>query len=279
MFTLNCKGQLVTITHPVVMGILNVTPDSFYAGSRLDEKNVVLTAEKMINDGAFILDLGGQSTRPGSKRISEDEECRRITPAIDKIHQRFPNQILSIDTFYSKVAKEAIAAGATIVNDISAGSIDDQLIQFVSDNKVPYVLTHMLGTPQTMQQSATYENVTLEVFDFLNKKLSILTNMGIDDIIIDAGFGFGKTIEHNFELLRHLQYFTQLRKPLMVGISRKATIYKTLQITAEEALNGTTVLHTYALLNGANIIRAHDVKEAMQAIKLVGQLKAKEKSN
>ena len=277
MFTLNCKGQLIKITHPVVMGIINVTPDSFYAGSRIDEKNILMKAEQMVNEGAFILDLGGQSTRPGSEQINEDEECKRIIPAVDKIHRQFPKQLLSIDTFYSKVAREAIAAGASIINDISAGTIDEKLHSTVYDLNVPYVLTHMLGKPQTMQKEPVYQNVTLDVFDYLNKKLAVLISLGIKDIIIDPGFGFGKSFNHNFELLRHLQYFTKLGKPLMVGISRKATIYKTLQITAEEALNGTTVLHTYALLNGANIIRAHDIKEAIQTIKLVERLK--EKSN
>ena len=278
MFTLNCKGQLVKISHPVVMGIINVTPDSFYVGSRSDEKNLLYRAEQMINEGAFILDLGGQSTRPGSEQINADEECRRIIPAIQRIHQHFPNQLLSIDTFYSKVAREAISAGASIINDISAGTIDEQLLSTVYDLNVPYVLTHMLGKPQTMQHEPVYQNVTLDVFDFLNKKLDTLTRMGIKDVIIDPGFGFGKTYNHNFELLRHLQYFKKLDRPLMVGVSRKATIYKTLHITAEEALNGSTVLHTYALLNGANVIRAHDVKEAIQAIKLVERLK-EEKSN
>ena len=279
MFTLNCKGQLIKITHPVVMGIINVTPDSFYAGSRIDEKNLLYRAEQMVNEGAFILDLGGQSTRPGSEQISADEECKRIIPAVEKIHKRFPNQLLSIDTFYSKVAREAISAGCSIINDISAGTIDENLHSTVYDLNVPYVLTHMLGKPQTMQLEPTYQNVTLDVFDYLNKKLDDLKKMGIKDVIIDPGFGFGKTYNHNFELLRHLQFFTKLDNPLMIGISRKATIYKTLQITSEEALNGSTVLHTYALLNGANILRVHDVKEAMQAIKLIERLKEKEKSN
>lgn len=279
MFTLNCKGQMINITHPVVMGIINITPDSFYSGSRINEKNLLSHAEQMINEGALILDLGGQSTRPGSERITEDEECKRVIPAIEKIQKHFPNQLLSIDTFYSKVAGEAVAAGASIINDISAGTIDDRLLSTVSKINVPYVLTHMSGNPQTMQREAHYDNVTLNVFDFLNKKLVALTNIGVKDIIIDPGFGFGKTIDHNFELLRHLQFFTKLNKPLMVGISRKATIYKTLQITPEEALNGTTVLHTHALMNGAHILRVHDVKEAIQSIKLVDRLKEKEKSN
>ena len=269
MFTLNCKGQLIKITHPVVMGIINVTPDSFYSGSRINEKDLLSKAERMINEGAFILDLGGQSTRPGSERITEEEECRRVLPAIDKIHQQFPNQLLSIDTFYSKVAREAIAAGASIINDISAGTIDNHLLSTVAELNVPYVLTHMSGNPQTMQREAHYDNVILDVFDFLNKKLTEFTSIGIKDIIIDPGFGFGKTIDHNFDLLKHIHYYINLSKPLMVGISRKATIYKTLKITPEEALNGTTVLHTYALLNGANILRVHDVKEAVEAIKLV----------
>jgi dihydropteroate synthase len=273
MFTLNCKGRLVSITQPVVMGIINLTPDSFYAGSRTADKEFLSKAESMINEGAFIIDIGGQSTRPGSDRISAEEECKRVIPAVEKIHRSFPNQLLSIDTFYSKVAREAVFAGAGIINDISAGSIDGDLIPTVAELNVPYVLMHMRGEPQSMQQQTHYTNVTLEVFDFLSKTLAAFTTLGIRDILIDPGFGFGKTIDHNFELLRNLQYFTRLERPLITGISRKATIYKTLQISAEEALNGTTVLHTYALLNGANILRAHDVKEAVQAIKLVSRLK------
>lgn len=277
MFTLNCKGKLLVIDHPIVMGIINITPDSFYKGSRTNELDEVLFgAEKMIEEGAAIIDIGGQSTRPKSVQISADEELKRVLPAIEAIHKKFPETIISIDTFYSKVATEALNAGASIVNDVSAGTIDADLIPAVAQLKVPYVLMHMLGNPQTMQQSPTYKNVTLDVFDFLNFKIAEITKAGINDIIVDVGFGFGKTSSHNFQLLRQLSFFKQLRKPIMVGLSRKATIYKTLGVTAEEALNGTTVMHTIALMNGASILRVHDVKAAAEAIKLFTAYKKEE---
>ncbi|MGZ3881062.1 MAG: dihydropteroate synthase [Flavisolibacter sp.] len=274
MFTLNCKGKLLVIDHPIVMGIINTTPDSFYSGSRaklLDQ--ALVAAEKMIKDGATILDIGGQSTRPKSEQVPVEEELERVIPTVEAIHKNFPGQVLSIDTFYSEVAREAVAAGASIINDVSAGVMDEELIPTVVALQVPYVLMHMLGKPQNMQQNPVYNNVTLDVFDFLNFKIAELIKLGIHDIIVDVGFGFGKTASHNFQLLRELSYFRQLDKPLMVGLSRKATIYKTLGVTAEEALNGTTVMHTLALLNGANILRVHDVKEAMQAITLYMEYK------
>jgi dihydropteroate synthase len=274
MFSLNCKGRLLVIDQPIVMGIVNTTPDSFYAGSRTNEINEILfRAEKMITDGATILDIGGQSTRPKSEQISADEESKRVLPAIETIHKNFPEQIISVDTFYSKVAWEAVNAGASIINDVSAGTMDADLLSTVAQLKVPYVLMHMLGKPQTMQQNPSYKNVTLEVFDFLNFRITELVRLGIHDIIVDVGFGFGKTASHNFQLLRELSFFQQLTKPIMVGLSRKATIYKTLGITSEEALNGTTVMNTLALMNGAHILRVHDVKEAVQAVKLFNEYK------
>jgi len=277
MFTLNCKGRLLVIDHPIVMGIINVTPDSFYRGSRTNElDDVLFRADKMIEEGATILDIGGQSTRPKSTQISVDEELKRVLPAIEAIHKKFPQTIISIDTFYSKVASEAVSAGASIVNDVSAGTIDSALMSTVAQLKVPYVLMHMLGNPQTMQQSPYYKNVTLDVFDFLSFKIAEIKKAGIDDIIVDVGFGFGKTSTHNFQLLRELSFFKQLNKPIMVGLSRKATIYKTLGITAEEALNGTTVMHTIALLNGATILRVHDVRAATEAVKLFTAYKKEE---
>jgi len=270
MFTLNCKGRLLVIDDAIVMGIINTTPDSFYSGSRTGKTDEVLfRAEKMLNDGAAILDVGGQSTRPGSEQVGAAEELRRVIPAIEAIVKNFPDAIISVDTFYASVLKEAVAAGVGIANDVSAGSIDEELIPTVAQLKVPYVLMHMKGHPQTMQLNPTYQNVVTEVFDSLNFKIAELIKAGINDIIIDPGFGFGKTFQHNFQLLKNLSYFQQLKKPLMVGLSRKATVYKTLKTTAEQALNGTTVLHTIALLNGANILRVHDVKEAVEAIKLV----------
>jgi dihydropteroate synthase len=274
MFTLNCKGRLLVIDQPIVMGIVNTTPDSFYSGSRANEVDEILfRVEKMITDCAVILDIGGQSTRPKSEQISADEELKRVLPAIEAIHKNFPEQIISIDTFYAKVAKEAVDAGASIVNDVSAGIMDAGLLSTVAQLKVPYVLMHMLGRPQTMQQNPQYKNVTLEVFDFLNFKIAELIRLGIHDIVIDIGFGFGKNASHNFQLLRELSFFQQLNKPIMVGLSRKATIYKTLGITPEEALNGSTVMHTLALQNGAHILRAHDVKEAVQAVQLFMEYK------
>lgn len=269
MFTLNCKGRLIVVDKPLVMGIINATPDSFYDGSRFNDTDKILVqAEKMLSDGADIIDIGGQSTRPGSELISADEELKRVVPAIKAIADKFPSTFISIDTFYSKVAAAAVDAGASIVNDISAGSIDNKMIETVAGLKVPYILMHMKGTPQTMQQNAVYENVTREVLDFFISKTHELKNAGIVDIIIDPGFGFAKTIDHNFELLKNLSVFKMLEKPVMLGISRKSTIYKTLDITAEEALNGTTVLNTIGLLNGASILRVHDVKEAKEAVTL-----------
>lgn len=276
MFTLNCKGRLLVIESPVIMGIVNTTPDSFYSGSRVLESDLLFRVEKMLGAGATIIDLGGQSTRPGSMRVDADEELRRVLPAVEAIHKNFPELFISIDTFYAKVAKEAVMAGAHIVNDVSAGSLDPLLIPAVAELKVPYVLMHMKGDPQTMQDQPVYENVTLEVFDALNTKLSLLAREGIHDIIIDPGFGFGKTSKHNFSLLRNLSFFTQLKRPVLAGLSRKGTVYKTLGVKPEEALNGSTVLHTIALLNGASILRVHDVKEAAETIKLVKAYKAEE---
>ena len=269
MFTLNCKGRLLVIEKPLVMGIINATPDSFFGGSRFNGVDeIVTTAENMLNDGADIIDIGGQSTRPGSELISVEEEIERIVPAIKAIANKLPNAFISIDTFYSTVAMAAVDAGATIVNDISAGSMDNKMIKTVAGLKVPYVLMHMKGTPQTMQQNTTYENVTREVLDFFILKSNELKKAGIVDIIIDPGFGFAKKINQNFKLLKNLSVFKMLDKPIMLGISRKSTIYKTLEINADDALNGTTVLNTIGLMNGASILRVHDVKEAKEAVKL-----------
>lgn len=269
MFTLNCKGRLLAVDKPLVMGIINITPDSFYAGSRQQATDEILRkAEQMLKDGASILDIGGQSTRPGSERISAEEELKRIAGPLEALQNKFPEAYISIDTYYAGVAKEAVAAGACIVNDISAGSMDENMMNTVALLQVPYILMHIKGNPATMQQAPQYENVTREVLDFFIQKSAGLRQAGIRDIIIDPGFGFGKTIQHNFELLRHLSVFKMLGLPVLLGISRKSTIYKTLNISADEALNGTTVLHTLGLNNGASILRVHDVKEAIEAIKL-----------
>ena len=276
MFSLNCKGQLHQFPEPAVMGIINATPDSFYAGSRQQSIDAGLQqAEQMLRDGALILDIGGQSTRPGSERVPEDEEMQRVLPLVEAVTRQFPHALISIDTFYASVAEAAVQAGASIINDISAGSIDPQLLPAVARLKVPYVLMHMLGNPQTMQAAPRYENVVTEVFDFFSFRLKKLQHAGIHDVIVDPGFGFGKTAEHNFQLLRDLSFFRQLQQPVLVGLSRKATVYKTLGVTAAEALNGTTALHTIAVLNGASILRVHDVKEAMQVLRLLEVYKNK----
>jgi len=278
MFTLKCKGRPLTIEKPLVMGIINVTPDSFHKGSRVQGMDAVLQqAEQMLKDGATILDVGGQSTRPGSERLSDAEELKRVIDPVSVIHKHFPQAYISIDTYQASVAKEAVAAGACIVNDISAGSMDEAMIETVAAMQVPYVLMHMKGTPQTMQQQANYDDVTKEVLDFFILKKSELEKSGLSDIIIDPGFGFGKTIGQNFELLRNLPVFKMLNCPLLLGISRKSSIYKTLGISPEEALNGSTVLNTIGLLNGAMILRVHDVKEAIEAIKLVDAYRADSK--
>jgi len=269
MYTLNCKGKLLIIDKPLVMGIINATPDSFYDGGKNNNiDSIIALAEKMVTDGADIVDIGGQSTRPNSERISVEEEVQRVLPAIEAIHHHFPQVIISIDTYYSKVAQKAVAAGASIVNDISAGDADEAMLSIVASLKVPYVCMHMNGTPATMQKNPVYDDVLKEVLDFFIKKTTECTKAGIVDVIIDPGFGFGKTIAHNFTLLKELNTFSMLQKPILAGLSRKGTIYKTLGITAAESLNGTTVLNTMALMNGASILRVHDVKEARQAVKL-----------
>jgi dihydropteroate synthase len=269
MFTLNCKGRLLIVDKPLVMGIINITPDSFYDGSRRQGTDDVLQqAKQMLDAGADILDIGGQSTRPGSEKLSAVEELERVTGPVAAIHRDFPEAYISIDTYYAEVARQAIGAGACIVNDISAGSIDKNMISTVASLQVPYILMHMKGTPQTMQAEAVYEDVTREVLDFFIHKIDELHKAGIYDIVADPGFGFSKTIAHNFELLRKLSVFRILGVPLLLGISRKSTIYKTLGTTAGEALNGTTSLHTIGLMNGANILRVHDVKEAREVVTL-----------
>lgn len=269
MFTLNCNGRLLEARQPIVMGIINTTPDSFYARSRVAPANVLEQAEQMLEQGAVILDIGGQSTRPGSTRVPEDEELRRVIPVIRNIRERFPDAFLSVDTFYSRVAREAVAAGAGLINDVSGGTIDPLITQVAIEQHVPYVLMHMKGEPSTMHLDPQYPDVTMEVLDYLIRKTERLKKAGLHDIIIDPGFGFGKTILHNFELLRNLDVFKMIERPLMIGVSRKSTIFKTLGVTADEALNGTTVLHTIALMKGAGILRVHDVKEATEAVKLV----------
>ncbi len=269
MLTLNCKGRLLMLDKPVVMGIINTTPDSFYAGSRhtaLEE--VVATADQMLRYGATILDLGGQSTRPGSVQISAAAEMERVIPAIEAVHKAFPDALISVDTYHAAVAKAAVAAGASIINDISGGMLDPEMLPTVAALQIPYVCMHMQGNPENMQQNPQYNNVVTDLLDFFIQQVARCRQAGIKDIIIDPGFGFGKTIQHNFQLLKGLKAFELLHCPLLVGISRKSTIYKTLGISATEALNGTTVLNTIGLMHGAKILRVHDVREAVEAIQL-----------
>lgn len=275
MFSLNCKGRLLIVDKPLVMGIMNITPDSFYSGSRIMSVDDVLhRAEKMLNEGAAILDIGGQSTRPGSEKLDEETELKRVIAPLEALQRRFPELFISIDTYYARVAREAVHAGAGIINDISAGLLDPDMISTVAELQVPYVLMHMKGNPQTMAAEAVYTSVTNEVLEFLLNRKTIIEAAGVRDIIIDPGFGFGKTIAHNFTLLNELPVFSLLNKPILLGISRKSFIWKTLGVTAgsEEALQGTTALHMAGLLKGASILRAHDVKEAASTIRLYTQM-------
>ncbi len=268
--TLLVKGKLIDLSEPKVMGILNITPDSFYDGGKFTEETKILKqVEKMLEEGATFIDIGGCSTRPGAKDISEEEEKKRVLPAIEAILINFPQIIISVDTFRSSIAKIAVEAGAAMVNDISGGSLDKKMPEVVASLQVPYILMHMQGTPQTMASLANYENLLKEMIDYFHQKINVFQALGVKDIIIDPGFGFAKTIDHNFELLRKLEYLRILEKPMLVGLSRKSTIWKSLAIKPEEALNGTTSLNTVALLKGASILRVHDVKEAVEVVKLI----------
>ena len=274
MFTLNCKGKLITTDVPLVMGIINATPDSFYRGDLNNGMDgILMLAKKMINEGATILDIGGQSTKPGSIEISSKKEMDRVIPVIKMIHEHFPQTILSVDTYQSAVAIKAVEAGASIVNDVSGGETDKKMIDTVAALRVPYICMHIKGTAANMQSFATYKDVLKEVLDYFILKIHQCRAAGIKDIIIDPGFGFAKNAVHNFNLLKNLHIFKMLDCPILAGLSRKSTIYKTLGTTAAEALNGTTVLNTLALNNGANILRVHDVKEAVEAITLFQRYK------
>ena len=270
MFTFNCKGRILTVSKPIVMGIINVSPESFYEQSTANTTAaVLLQAEKMLNEGAAILDIGGQSTKPGSENIGPEVEMARVIPAIEAIAKQFPESFISIDTYHAEVAAAAVKAGAVMVNDISAGTLDSNMIGTVASLNVPYVVMHSKGTPATMQQHTNYEDMLLEILEFFIQKTNECSKAGIKDVIIDPGFGFAKNIEQNFTLLKNISIFKILQKPLLAGLSRKSTIYKTLGISPEEALNGTTVLNTIAIQNGANILRVHDVKEAIETIDLL----------
>lgn len=272
--TINCKGKLIDLSSPKVMGILNITPDSFYDGGRFkDEVSILNQVDKMLTEGATFIDVGAYSSRPGAKHISEQEELKRIVPVINLLIKKYPESIISVDTFRSKIAKETIHAGAAIVNDISGGNMGTKMFQTVADLQVPYILMHMLGTPQNMQQNPVYNDVIKDIISFFASKIYTLHELKLNDVIIDVGFGFGKTVNHNYQILKDLELFKILDAPILAGISRKSMLYKTLGISAKEALNATTSANTIALLNGANILRVHDVKEAIEAVKIVNQLK------
>ena len=271
--TINCKGTLIDISTPKVMGILNITPDSFFDGGKYKNVSDILSqTEKMLIEGATFIDVGAYSSRPGATHISEEKELKRIVPVIELLIQNFPDIIISVDTFRSIVAKETINSGAAIINDISGGNMDKNMFDTVAKLQVPYIIMHMLGTPQNMQENPEYKDVTHNLISFFADKINQLHQLRVNDIIIDVGFGFGKTIHHNFELLKNLALFKNLDAPILAGISRKSMLYKTLDISAKEALNATTSANTIALLNGANILRVHDVKEAVEAVKIVEQI-------
>lgn len=273
MYSLNCKGTLIDLSTPRVMGIINVTPDSFYDGGKtMVIRDILAQAELMLKEGATFLDIGGYSSRPGADDVTEPDELDRVLPAIEAILNEFPEAILSVDTFRSNVARKAVDIGACMVNDISGGAMDEHMITTVAGLRVPYIAMHMRGTPQTMSQFTNYEQVTREVLHYFSKRIAETRRAGINDLIADPGFGFSKTRAQNFTLMNELEFFQQLGIPLIVGISRKSMIYKTLGISAKEALNGTTALHSIALLKGANLLRVHDVREAVECIRLVSEL-------
>jgi dihydropteroate synthase len=274
--TINCRGKLIDLSTPIVMGILNVTPDSFFADSRAPNVVSLLEqAEKQLSDGATILDIGGMSTRPGAEMISETTELNRVLPAIRAITKVFPNAIVSVDTFRADIAHACVQEGAHIVNDVSGGNLDPKMFSTVANLNVPYILMHSRGTPQTMQNLTDYGNVTLEILDFFIEKVGILRGSGVKDIILDVGFGFAKTTEQNFELLKKLSVFKILDCPLLVGVSRKGMIWKTLGTTPDESLTGTIAAHVFALQAGAKILRVHDVKAAIETIKIFNALQSK----
>lgn len=266
---INCNGQLIDLAIPRVMGIVNITPDSFYDGGKIkNDKDVLNQVETMLKNGATFIDVGGYSSRPNGKNIDEIEELRRVLPVINLILKEFSNTNISIDTFRSKVAKQAVEYGACMINDISAGKLDENMLKTVADLRVPYIMMHMKGNPQTMQTEANYNDLIKEILFYFSERIAKARDLGIIDIIIDPGFGFAKTIEQNYSLLKQLELLKFTEKPILVGLSRKSMIYKSLETTPEHALNGTTVLNTLALEKGANILRVHDVKEAIECIKL-----------
>ena len=271
--TINCNQKLIDLATPKVMGILNVTPNSFFDGGKhFNDKTILKQVEKMLTEGATFIDIGGYSSKPSAAFVSEEEELLRVLPVVQKVLHEFPETLISIDTFRSKVAHKTIDQGATIINDISAGNLDDAMLETVAKLQVPYIMMHLKGTPQTMQSLAQYENIVKEMLFYFSERVAKARGLGINDVIIDPGFGFAKTLEQNFEVLNKLELFQMLELPILAGVSRKSMIYKTLETSTEFALNGTTSLNTISLLKGAKILRVHDVKEAVECVKLYNQL-------
>ncbi len=267
--TLNCKGHLIELFPPKVMGILNISPDSFYDGGKYkDNKSVVLQTEKMLNEGATFIDVGAYSSRPGANPVSEDEELNRMLPIVEMLVREFPEIILSIDTFRSTVAEKSLQAGAALINDISAGQLDEEMLPTIAEYKIPYIMMHLRGTPRTMQHQTEYSDLVIDILRYFSERVARARSLGIIDIIVDPGFGFAKKLEQNYELLSKLDLFKNLNLPILVGLSRKSMIYKALDTDSENALNGTTALNMVALMKGANILRVHDVKEAMECVRL-----------
>ena len=271
--TINCAGKLVDLSTPKIMGILNVTPDSFYDGGvHNSDKKILKHVEKMLNDGAVFIDIGAYSSRPNGKNIDENEELNRVVPALELVNNKFPETIISIDTFRSKVAETCLNSGASIINDISAGEMDKKMMKIVGKYKVPYIMMHMKGSPQNMIRKTNYNDMLKEIIKYFSKKINQAVSYKINDMIIDPGFGFAKDLKQNYNLLSNMNLLKILDKPIMVGISRKSMIYKSLKISAKESLNGTSVLNTVSLIKGASILRVHDVKEASECIKLISAL-------
>lgn len=274
MKTINCKGNLIDLSTPKVMGVINLTPDSFYDGGKLtSEKEILLQANKMLQEGATFLDLGAYSSRPGAQFVSEKEEIHRLLPVIKILLNEFPETLLSIDTFRSNVANESIYAGASLINDISAGTLDDHMFKIIAQHQVPYAMMHMRGTPETMMQNTDYTDLTKEVIYYFSERIAKARSFGINDLIVDPGFGFSKTLDQNYELFNDLELFRHLNVPLLIGISRKSMIQKKIKTTAADSLNGTTALHAIAIQKGVSILRVHDAKEAFETINLLQNLK------
>ncbi len=267
--TINCKGQLIDFTKPKVMGILNLTPNSFYDGGKYNNEDAIITqVNKMLAEGATFIDIGAYSSKPNAEFVTVEEELARIVPVVELLVQEFPQILISIDTFRSKVAETCIQKGAALINDISAGQLDDSMLAVIAQYNVPYIMMHMRGTPQTMQTLTQYNDLVKEILFYFSERIASARSLGVNDLIVDPGFGFAKTLEQNYELLHKMELFQQLDLPILAGISRKSMIYKALNCSASESLNGTTTLNTVSLIKGANILRVHDVKEAVECVTL-----------